>query len=73
MSVFEEYGAFKGHSFKNIIICAVAQKQLQRCIHCIFRILVLDKGEVKEFDSPKKLLDDNQSVFYGMARDAGLV
>ena len=38
-----------------------------------FRILVLDKGQVKEFDSPDVLLNDKKSIFYGMAKDAGLV
>lgn len=38
-----------------------------------FRILVLDKGEIKEFDSPSALLEDKTSIFYGMAKDAGLV
>ena len=38
-----------------------------------FRILVLDKGQVKEFDSPVFLLKDKKSMFYGMAKDAGLV
>ena len=38
-----------------------------------FRILVLDKGQVKEFDSPDVLLKDKKSIFYGMAKDAGLV
>ena len=39
----------------------------------IFRILVLDKGQVKEFDSPGVLLKDKKSIFYRMAKDAGLV
>ena len=37
------------------------------------RILVLDQGHVKEFDRPQTLLADKTSVFYGMAKDAGLV
>ena len=37
------------------------------------RILVLDKGEIKEFDKPQTLLQNSNSVFYGMAKDAGLV
>ena len=34
---------------------------------------MLDKGQVKEFDSPDVLLKDKKSMFYGMAKDAGLV
>lgn len=37
------------------------------------RVLVLDQGEIKEFDSPAVLLKNNSSLFYGMAKDAGLV
>ncbi|XP_046552046.1 multidrug resistance-associated protein 1-like [Haliotis rubra] len=37
------------------------------------RILVLDQGLIKEFDSPASLLADKHSVFYGMAKDANLV
>ena len=36
-------------------------------------MLVLDKGQVAEFESPKSLLDNRNSVFYGMCKDAGLV
>jgi ATP-binding cassette subfamily C (CFTR/MRP) protein 1 len=35
--------------------------------------MVLDNGLIKEFDSPDKLLLDRTSVFYSMARNAGLV
>jgi len=37
------------------------------------RIMVLDKGTVKEFDTPSNLLNDRESLFYAMAKDAGLV
>lgn len=37
------------------------------------RVLVLDQGRVAEFDTPARLLADPNSVFYGMAKDAGLV
>ncbi|XP_065214443.1 multidrug resistance-associated protein 1-like [Planococcus citri] len=37
------------------------------------KIMVLDKGLVVEYDSPEVLLKSKNSVFYGMAADAGLV
>ncbi|XP_055543163.1 multidrug resistance-associated protein 1-like [Wyeomyia smithii] len=37
------------------------------------RVLVLDKGLVAECDSPQKLLADKNSIFYGMAKNAGIV
>ncbi|KAK3589166.1 hypothetical protein CHS0354_018871 [Potamilus streckersoni] len=37
------------------------------------RILVLDKGEIKEFDSPNSLLSRPDSLFYQMAKDAKLI
>lgn len=37
------------------------------------RILVIDKGRVSEFGSPKTLLSNSNSLFYSMAREAGLV
>uniref|UniRef100_A0AAQ5ZAV3 ATP-binding cassette, sub-family C (CFTR/MRP), member 3 n=1 Tax=Amphiprion ocellaris TaxID=80972 RepID=A0AAQ5ZAV3_AMPOC len=35
------------------------------------RVLVLDKGQIAEFDSPTNLLSQ-RGIFYGMAKDAGL-
>uniref|UniRef100_A0A1I7YAA3 ABC transporter domain-containing protein n=1 Tax=Steinernema glaseri TaxID=37863 RepID=A0A1I7YAA3_9BILA len=37
------------------------------------RLLVLERGEVREFDTPQALLEDESSYFYAMAKDAGLV
>lgn len=37
------------------------------------RILVLDAGEVLEFDAPQNLLENKNSRFYEMAQHAGLV
>ena len=37
------------------------------------KIMVLDKGHIKEFDSPNALLDRPETIFYGMAKDAKLV
>jgi len=37
------------------------------------RVLVLDAGRVVEFASPATLVADRKSIFYGMAKNAGLV
>ncbi|VDI73924.1 Hypothetical predicted protein [Mytilus galloprovincialis] len=37
------------------------------------RVMVLDAGVIKEFDSPNNLLKDSNSLFFGMAKNAGLV
>ncbi|KAK4305327.1 hypothetical protein Pmani_022778 [Petrolisthes manimaculis] len=37
------------------------------------RVLVLDNGEIREYDTPATLLQNHQSIFYSMAKDAGLV
>ncbi|XP_026281245.2 multidrug resistance-associated protein 1 isoform X2 [Frankliniella occidentalis] len=37
------------------------------------RVLVLDQGKVVEYESPDALLHKKTSIFYSMAKDAGLV
>ena len=37
------------------------------------KVMVLDAGKIREFDSPDSLLQNKKSVFYSMAKDAGLI
>ncbi|CAG2116793.1 unnamed protein product, partial [Medioppia subpectinata] len=37
------------------------------------KVLVMDKGMVAEFDSPHHLLQNTNSIFYSMAKEANLV
>lgn len=37
------------------------------------RLMVLEDGMIKEFDSPRKLLENPDSLFYSMFVDAGLL
>ncbi|XKL66877.1 hypothetical protein PGB90_010297 [Kerria lacca] len=57
--------------FKNYTVLTIAHKL--NTIMDSDRIVVLENGLVMEFDTPQNLLSSNNSVFYGMAKDAGLV
>ena len=37
------------------------------------RVMVLDQGRIAEYDTPDNLLANKNSIFYGMALNAGLV
>ena len=37
------------------------------------RIMVLDDGEIREFDTPDGLLQNTEGLFYQLAQDAGIV
>ena len=36
------------------------------------RIIVMSDGKIAEFETPQKLLEDDKSLFYSMAKDAGI-
>lgn len=37
------------------------------------RILVIEQGVVAEFDTPDVLLNNKHSLFYGLAKESGLI
>nr|CAD7593713.1 unnamed protein product [Timema genevievae] len=57
--------------FKNSTVLTIAHRL--NTILDSDRVIVLDKGRVVEFDKPEILLQDKNSIFHGMAKDAGLV
>ncbi|XP_013389987.1 multidrug resistance-associated protein 1 [Lingula anatina] len=59
------------NEFKDSTILTIAHRL--NTIMDYTRVLVLDHGEIKEFDSPTDLLANKRSIFFGMAKDAGLV
>ena len=36
------------------------------------RVMVLDQGNIAEFDSPDNLLSKKETIFYSMAKNAGI-
>jgi len=57
--------------FKDVTVLTIAHR-INTILDCN-RVLVLEAGSVVEFDTPQKLLNNEESVFYGLAREAGLV
>lgn len=57
--------------FKDCTILTIAHRL--NTIMDYDKVMVLDQGLIKEFDSPHNLLKDKHSAFHSMARDANLV
>jgi ABC-type multidrug transport system fused ATPase/permease subunit len=55
--------------FVNRTVLTIAHR-LITIIDCD-RVLVLDAGRIVEFDSPKKLLENHNGIFYGMVQATG--
>lgn len=59
-------------AFDKVIICKLLCMHFN-CLSLDFcRVMVLDQGEIREFDTPENLLKNKNSIFAGMAKDAGL-
>jgi ATP-binding cassette subfamily C (CFTR/MRP) protein 1 len=58
-------------TFKDAIVFTIAHRV--NTVMNSDRILVLDRGNVAEFDTPKELLGRKSSRFYSLAKEAGLV
>ena len=57
--------------FKDSTILTIAHRL--NTIMDFDKIMVLDEGSIAEYDSPNHLLEDGESIFHSMAKDAGLV
>ncbi|KAJ2511463.1 hypothetical protein H4217_007368 [Coemansia sp. RSA 1939] len=59
----------RGYEFANSTILCIAHRL--RTVIDYDRVLVLDKGKVAEFDTPKKLLKKKGGIFRGMCEETG--
>lgn len=57
--------------FKDSTVMIITHN-IEKTLNCD-KILVLDGGKLKEFDTPENLLANPSSLFYSMATDSGLV
>ena len=57
--------------FKDCTILTIAHRL--NTIMDSTRVLVLERGQIGEFDSPNNLLQNSQSIFHSLAKDARLL
>jgi ABC-type multidrug transport system fused ATPase/permease subunit len=57
-------------SFKNVTVITIAHRI--KTIIDYDRIMVLDAGEVKEFDTPDNLIQNKNSIFYQLYNESGI-
>lgn len=60
----------RGSDFKGVTTITIAHRL--NTIMDSDRVLVMADGKVAEYDTPEKLLENDQSVFYGLVNEAGL-
>lgn len=58
------------NQFKHCTVLTIAHRL--NTIMDSTRILVIDRGRMVEFDAPKTLLDNKNSIFYQMATDSNI-
>lgn len=56
-----------------VTMCRVFALILKHVEWISSRVLVLENGLVREFDSPKRLLENPRSLFYSLAKESGIV
>ena len=66
-------GGRRTHSVSTLLLVFETQYSTNSALVSFFRIMVLDKGQICEFDTPQNLLGLESSMLYSMAKDAGLV
>ena len=63
---------FNLSSYEVTLAGSRSRHRTTRCL-VVHRVMVLDNGSIKELDTPDALLKNKEGIFYGMAKDTGLV